>query len=89
MPATDSQSRRPKLASAPPRNGAAVTPHDTDELTVVTSGIYVGGAGNVTVITVGGDTITFTALPVGSVISVQAKIIKSTLTTATNLLALW
>jgi hypothetical protein len=51
--------------------------------------IYVGGAGNVKVTTIGGDIITFTATPVGQVLPVQIIKLHSTGTTATLVNALW
>jgi hypothetical protein len=50
--------------------------------------LYVGGAGNVTVTTLGGDDVTFNAVPVGTVLPVQVLAIKSS-TTATLINALW
>lgn len=64
----------------------AVTPSDTDY--VSGRAFYVGGAGNVAVETVGGNTVTFTAPPVGSLIPIEFNRIKSTGTTATLILAL-
>lgn len=51
--------------------------------------LYVGGAGNVKVTTIGGDIITFTATPVGQVLPVQVIKLHSTGTTATLVNALW
>jgi hypothetical protein len=51
--------------------------------------IYVGGAGNVKVTTIGGDIITFTATPVGQVLPLQIIKLHSTGTTATLVNALW
>jgi hypothetical protein len=51
--------------------------------------LYIGGAGNVSVTTIGGDVVTFTAVPVGTVLPVQVKKLAATLTTATNIIALW
>lgn len=73
---------------SPAEYGAAITPHDTNELPFYTRGIYVGGVGNVKVITSGGSTITFVAVPVGTILPVRAKIVHTD-TTATNLVALW
>jgi hypothetical protein len=89
MPAADPLATYHVSGNSPARHAAAITPHDTNELTAVTRGIYVGGAGNVAVITIGGETVVFIAPPVGTVIPVQAKIVKSTSTTATSLIALW
>ncbi len=51
--------------------------------------LYIGGAGNLKVTTIGGDIITFTAVPVGSVLPVQVIKLHSTGTTATLVNALW
>lgn len=51
--------------------------------------LYVGGAGNVSVITIGGDSVTFMSVPVGTIIPVQVVRVLSTGTTATNIMALW
>lgn len=50
--------------------------------------LYVGGAGNVTVTTIGGDDVTFNAVPVGTILYVQVLAVKSS-TTATLINALW
>jgi hypothetical protein len=39
--------------------------------------------------TINGDTVTFTALPVGTLLPIRAKLVFSTGTTATNLLGLY
>ena len=62
---------------------------DTVDLPQVALAIYVGGAGNVKVVGVDGDTVTFTAPPVGSVIPFMAKRVFATGTTATLLLGLY
>ena len=51
--------------------------------------LYIGGAGNVRVTTIGGDIVTFTAVPVGSVLPVQVIKLHGTGTTATLIDALW
>ena len=77
---------------------AAVTPSDTVNIPSVSSQdgsgnngcvLYVGGAGNVRVLTVGGDDVTFVGLAAGQFIPVQVKRVYATSTTATNIVALW
>jgi hypothetical protein len=53
--------------------------------------LFIGGAGNVAVTTIGGDEITFNAVPVGTVLPVQVLKVKSSGsgTTATLINALW
>lgn len=65
-----------------------ITPADSD-LARVADAVYIGGAGNLAVQTIGGTTLTFTALPVGTVLYVRCKQIRSTSTTATNIAALY
>lgn len=72
-----------------PTRAAAVTPSDTVDLSDVTLAIYVGGAGDVTLITAAGDTVTFKAVPVGTTLRVRASRVKATATTATLMLAMW
>jgi hypothetical protein len=74
---------------------AAVTPSNTVNIPAITGGsnngcvLYVGGAGNLKVLTVGGDEVTFTAIPVGTFVPVQVLRVFATGTTATNIVALW
>ena len=66
-----------------PREAANITPSDTADHNLV--GFYVGGTGDVTVVTDRGSTVLFSACPVGTVIGLAIKRIKSTGTTATLL----
>ena len=50
--------------------------------------LYVGTAGDATVITSGGDEVKFTGLPAGTFVPVQVTRVKSTGTTASTILAL-
>jgi hypothetical protein len=75
---------------------AAVTPSNTVDIPSVSGGtsnngcvLYVGGAGNLTVDTVGGDTVTFTGILGGSFIPVQVTRVYATGTSATSIVALW
>tara|TARA_R110002050_G_scaffold280972_1_gene428193 strand:+ start:718 stop:972 length:255 start_codon:yes stop_codon:yes gene_type:complete len=50
--------------------------------------VYVGGTGDLAVVTAGGDTVTFTAVPTGMILPVQIIKVLATGTTATSLIAL-
>lgn len=83
-------------SSAPSGDLAAVTPHDTNPIKAsingkqnATRGIYVGGAGNVTVITPKGQTVALAAMAVGVVHPIVCTHVKSTGTTATAIVALF
>lgn len=81
---------------------AAVTPSDTANIPSVSGPagetvnngctLYVGGLGDVRVLTAGGDTVEFTNVPAGTFIPVQVVRVYAsghTGTPATNLVALW
>ncbi len=77
---------------------AAVTPSNTANIPSVSSQdgsgnngcvLYVGTKGNLKVMTVGGDEVTFTNIQDGSFIPVQVLKVFSTGTTASNIVALW
>ena len=74
---------------------AAVTPSDTARIADVAGGVnngcvlYVGGAGNIKVETVGGDEVTFVGINTGTFLPVQVVKVFATGTSATNILALW
>ena len=51
--------------------------------------LYIGGAGNLKVTTVAGDTVTFNALNAGSFFPVQVTKVFSTGSSASNIVALW
>jgi hypothetical protein len=71
-------------------NGAAViTKSDTANLPIAARQVWVGGGGDVKVDTISGDTVTFVAIPAGTLLPVQTKKVYSTGTTATNLVALY
>lgn len=74
---------------APARNAAAVTPNDSTDLATTARALYVGGAGNIVLVTAGGDEVTLTAVPVGSFIPIRTARVKNTNTTATSIVALW
>ncbi len=75
--------------SLPCRNAAAVTPSDSTDLTDVTKYVWVGSTGNMVVVTAGGQTVTITGIPNGTLLPIRVSRIKSTSTTASNILALW
>ena len=75
----------------PPLNAKAITPANTD-LDYVTRAIYVGTTGNLAVRVVGeqGDEdVVFPAVPSGATIILVCKQIRTTGTTASNIVAMW
>ena len=74
---------------------AAATPSDTVDIAAVTGGsnngcvLYIGGFGDVKVLTVGGDAITFAGVNGGTFMPVQVLKVFATGTSATDIVALW
>jgi hypothetical protein len=69
---------------------AVVTTSDTANLPVPARMLWIGGAGNVKVDTVGGSTgITILAVAAGTRLPIQVKKVYATGTTATNIVALY
>jgi len=70
--------------------GIQVVPNDAKDLGASKpSGIYVGGTGDLTVVLMANDTLlTFYNVQAGTMLSLRAKRIMATGTTATNILAL-
>lgn len=74
---------------SPATNAAAMSENDSTDLAYTTRAIYVGGAGNVVVDMVSGQTeVTFSSVPAGTILPIRATRLR-TATTATNLVALY
>ena len=75
--------------TAPANRAVAVTTNDGSDLAFVARALYVGGAGDIALITSGGDTVTFAAVTAGSILPVRTARVLATGTTATNIIAIW
>jgi hypothetical protein len=75
-------------ATHPASTVIAITPNDATILQDDLRGLYIGGAGNLAVITSGGQTVTFVGLAAGTILPVSVKRVLATGTTATSILAL-
>lgn len=89
MAATNTLSGLPVGVESPAGNAAAISKDDNNDLTAVTRGIFVGGAGNIVVTMLGGGDVTFTGVVAGTILPIRVTRVKSTNTTATNMVALW
>jgi hypothetical protein len=78
-----------KDEAAPAYGAAALTLHDTDELTNYSRWLYVGGTGNLKVTTIDGSVVTFSSIPAGTLLPIRVKLAWSTGSTATNVVALF
>ena len=75
--------------SIPAEDAGAVTPSDSTNLTAIARSLYVGTAGNVTLLTVGQNVVTFSNVQAGSILPVRVIRVNATSTTATNIVALY
>ena len=73
---------------SPAYYSAEVAPSDTTDLSTDARALYIGTAGDVRVITSGGNTVTFRNVPVG-VLPVRIRRVYAVGTTATDLVAVW
>lgn len=73
----------------PAGSATAITPNDDTDLATETRSLYVGGAGNVSVILANdADPVTLTALAVGVLHELRVRRVRATGTTATGLVGL-
>lgn len=74
----------------PARSAVAVTPSDTVDIQggQLSRGVYVGGAGNMSV-QMGGVTVMFAGVVPGNVLPIRISRVNATNTTATNIVALF
>ena len=77
-----SQNLRPNVA----KDAKAVTPSDS-AVNAFTQ-LYVGGTGNVALVTADGTTVTFSGVPAGTILPISTAQVLSTNTTATLILGL-
>lgn len=68
--------------TAPARAAAAVTPADATTFDPPARGLYVGQGGDLRVRMLGGQTVTFAAVPAGSVLPLRVDRVLATGTTA-------
>ena len=86
---TDTFSTLEPNLQSPYSHAFAITPNNTVDLDVFTRAIYVGGAGNIRVDTIGGEEVLFTGLAVGDILPVRVKRVYATNTTATLMIGLY
>lgn len=88
MPAANPHAYKAESPDTPARRLEAITPHDVNELAYVTRGLYVGTAGNVSVVDVTGNTVTIPNVPAGAILPICIKQVRLTGTTASNMVGL-
>lgn len=72
----------------PAEHAETVTPSDSVDLGVVSRSLYVGSAGNVSVVMLSGATVTFANVTSGSMLPIRVSRVRSTNTTASSIVSL-
>lgn len=76
--------------SVPGEHAFAVTPSDSADLTHATRGLWVGGAGDISVDTVGGETaVVFVGVLAGTLLPIAVTRVRSTSTTASSIIGVY
>ena len=75
--------------SDPATNAFDISPSDSVNFAYATRWIWVGGAGDVTLVTIGGEVVTFTAIAAGTRLDVRASRVNLTGTDATLLVGMY
>ncbi|MBJ3775078.1 spike base protein, RCAP_Rcc01079 family [Acuticoccus mangrovi] len=88
MPAQDPFQLYQRGASAPAADAFSITPNDGTDLATAARAIYVGGGGDLAVVTLGGTSITFVSVAAGSVLPCSVARVLATNTTATDIVGL-
>lgn len=75
----------------PALGGVVITPNDSTDNTgdKAVRGLYVGGAGNIALTTSNGEDVTLVGCQAGSIIPIRPRRVKSTGTTATNIIGFY
>lgn len=70
------------------QDAVSVTPSDSVNLDKEAGGIYVGGAGDASILMRSGNAVTFNGITAGTLLPLRVLRVNSTGTTATNIVAL-
>ena len=78
----------PQGGTTPAIDAFAIVPADGVDLPSLARAIYIGSAGDMTITTAAGSSVTFVGLAAGTVLPVHTRQVPATGTTAANLIAL-
>ncbi len=78
----------PSLLDSPASRAVAVTPSDSTNLTEVSRGLWIGGGGSISVVMLGGGTVSFTGIAAGTLLPIRVSRVNQTGTTATGIVSL-
>lgn len=67
----------------------AITPSDSTDFQISFRSVYVGGAGNVVIVSNDGTAVTYVGVAAGSIIPMRGKRVNATNTTATSMVGIY
>ena len=76
-------------ASDPAQAAKLVVPSDTIDLTNVSRALYIGRTGDVSVVMVSGQSVSFTDVAAGTILPLRVQKVNASGTTASEIVALW
>jgi len=88
MPSHDAYRSYDRGLNAPAADAFPITPADGTDLSVAARALYVGGAGDVEVVTLAGTTVRFVGLGAGTTLPCSVRRVRATNTTASNIVGL-
>ncbi len=86
---TDTFKSHTRGLTSPPEHAVAIVPSNTQDLAVVTRALFVGQAGDLAVLMIGGESVTLANVPAGTLLPLRVARVLATGTTATALIGLW
>ncbi len=89
MAAIDAFTSHRSLLDTPAEHAFEITTNDNSDLPFITRYIWVGGGGDVHVIMLGGEEVTFRALAAGTLLRIRARKVFQTGTDATQLVGMY
>jgi len=87
--AQDPYAHDPQGLFRPNGHAEVVAPSDATDLDFLARALWVGGAGNVSVVMMDGNTVVFTGVAAGTLLPIRFSRVNATGTTATNMVALF
>ena len=85
---TDRFSSHSASLSSPASGGFPITPDDTADLPEATRGLYVGSGGDLSVVMLSGESLSFVAVPDGVLLPLRIQRVRATGTTAGDMIGL-
>lgn len=88
MPFIDRLSQHADLPHYSARSLLAITPSDTDEVSIIPKALFIGGSGTISIIALDDTAPVSLTVTAGQILPIRAKFVRATGTTATGIVGL-